>query len=271
VCVGGRGPFDFIIDTGSSETLFTTQLARRLGLSEEGPAIRFGGAGCFGSTHAIRMPALSLGRHLVAAADGYTIRATGLGGPGQPQGVLGVNSLSKLGPLRLDFRRRMLSIGDGTSAQADPLAASGAADLPADWRSRRPRIRAPLAMIGRGDGVSLRVIVSLGSGAPQAWLPDTGAWTSLIDGEDAAASHLQRVPGIIPQPLACSSKKLRTHRVWSRSWRLADHPLRPQALQVIAVKDTVGVEGVLGAKTMAEYDSVIFDWGDRQLLLGVGG
>lgn len=30
------------------------------------------------------------------------------------------------------------------------------------------------------------------------------------------------------------------------------------------------VLGVLGAKTMSEYGSAIFDWGGRQLLLGGG-
>jgi hypothetical protein len=260
VCVGGRGPFAFIIDTGSSGTLFTTHLAGRLGLAPSGPSLHFGGAGCVGETRPIRMPALSVGGHLRAGGGAFTIHATGFGGPGQPQGVLGVDTLSELGPLLLDYRRLTLSI-------APP--AMDEDDLPPAWLKHEPQVRAPLALINRGGGVTLRVIVGLGERSPQAWLPDTGSFFSLIDAENAKNLRLRRVPGDVTQPSSCSNKMLHSHRVWSGNWRLADRSLRPQALQVTAVQGTVGVEGVVGAKTMAEYGSVIFDWGARQLLLGI--
>jgi hypothetical protein len=221
----------------------------------------FGGAGCFGETRPVRMPALSLGKHVRAEGRAFTIHATGLGGPGQPQGVLGVDTLSRLGPLLFDYRRLTLSIAPPATHEDD---------LPAAWPKHKPQIRAPLALIERDGGVALRVIVGLGDGSPLAWLPDTGSYLSLIDGETAKSLRLRRVPGDVIEPSLCSSKMLHSPRVWSGNWRLADRPLRPQALQVIGVKSTVGVEGVLGAKTMSEYDSVIFDWGGRQLLLGGG-
>jgi predicted aspartyl protease len=269
VCIGGHGPYDFIIDTGAAGTLVTTQLARRLGLPVAGPSVSFGGAGCRGTTHAVRLPSLSVGGRIDPGGSAYTIHARGLGGPNQPQGALGASTLAALGALRLDYRHRELGIGPPIVTHARlPIARHS--DIPATWLARRPRIRAPLALVRRGEGLMLRTIVTLGDLPPQAWLPDTGAQFSILDRSVARTAQLSYLRRPVVQPSSCSTRPLYTHLAWSGSWHLDGQRLRPQALQVTGLRDTVLVDGIIGAKTFAEYGSDVFDWGGRQLLLGVG-
>jgi predicted aspartyl protease len=271
VCVGGRGPYDFIIDTGGSGTLVTAQLARRLALPAIGPSGPFGGAGCTGRTHPVLLPSVSVGGRTIPGGSAYVIRANGLGGQGQPQGALGVSTLAKLGSLRLDYQRKTLTIGMPSSTHTGLPTAGPRASIPNDWLKRPPEVRAPLALLRRGGGlISLRVIVSLDGGPPQAWLPDTGAQSSLVDPTVARSSELPYLHGTLTQPSACSRKPLHSRRVWSGHWELAGIPLQPQSLQVSTLRPTVGVEGVIGAITLAEYGSDVFDWAGRRLLLGVG-
>src|SRR5438128_2081439 len=46
VCIDGKGPFPFLIDTGAQGSVLTTRLATRLGLPKFGPPVVIGGAGC---------------------------------------------------------------------------------------------------------------------------------------------------------------------------------------------------------------------------------
>jgi hypothetical protein len=271
VCIGGRGPYDFIIDTGASETLVTAQLAKRLRLPAIGPPIRYGGAGCTGSTHRVQLPSASVGGRIVPGDIAYIIKANGLGGRGQPQGALGMSTLAMLGPLRLDYRRKTLTLGIPDPTTAGIPTVGTRTTIPSDWLKTPPKVRAPLALLRRGAGLTLRVIVSLDGGPPQEWLPDTGAQFSNVDPTVARASGLSRLHRTLTQPSACADKSLRSQLVWSGNWNLTGTALRPQPLQASSLRPTVGVDGVVGARTLAEYGSDIFDWAGRRLLLGVGG
>src|SRR6266699_251476 len=46
VCIDGKGPFPFLIDTGAQGSVLTASLATRLGLPKIGPPVVIGGAGC---------------------------------------------------------------------------------------------------------------------------------------------------------------------------------------------------------------------------------
>jgi hypothetical protein len=267
VCVGGRGPYRFLLDTGSAGTLISSELVGRLALPRAGPPVPFGGEGCHGTTRPVRLPDLSVGGHSIPAGVGYTIHANGFGGPGQPEGTLGAGALRRLGPLLLDYHHGSLSLGP---TRTEGSARSAGTDLPAAWTKHHAAIIAPMAILRRAGGITLRTVISFRGGTLQPWLPDTGSQWSIIDGTLVRASHLRYLRGTKMQPSLCSSTPLSTRRAWSGHWQLADHPLRPQSLEVSSVLSTAGVDGVIGSKTLAEYGSVIFDWAGRKLLLGVG-
>jgi Aspartyl protease len=269
-CVGGHGPFPFIIDTGSAGTFISRSVASRLGLPPLGTPTSFGSEGCRGSTQPVRLPPLAVGRRVIAPSTGYTIAVKGFGGPGEPVGTLGANALSSLGPIKLDYLRRQLSIAPRITKDGHEPH-SPFQDIPSRWLTQKAQIVAPLTVIHKNGTVSLRVAVSLHGGETHEWLPDTGSQTSIVDNTSVSASHLKYAAGSEHTPSLCSNTPLTTRRAWSGRWELSGHRLRPELLQVSSVSRTVGgVDGILGGSTFIAFGSVVFDWPDHLLLLGAG-
>ena len=266
-CVGRQGPFRFIVDTGATGTLISTRVAGRLGLAPLGPPASFGSEGCQGSTQPVRLPTLRVGKRVIAPSTAYTISVKGFGGPGEPVGTLGVPALSSLGPIKLDYLRRQLSIGPRDWKVSHGLH-SPSDGIPSRWLSQKAQIVAPLTILHRNGHASLRVEVRFHGGAAHEWIPDTGSQTSIVDGTSVSASHLRYAPSSEDVPSLCSSKPLTVRRAWSGHWELSGHPLRPELLQVSSVSRTVGADGVLGGSTFVSFGSVIFDWPDHLLFLG---
>jgi hypothetical protein len=267
-CVGRHGPFPFIVDTGATGTLISRRVADRLGLAPLGPPASFGSEGCRGTTQPVRLPSLRLGRRVVPPSIGYTIGVKGFGGPGEPVGTLGANALTSLGPIKLDYLRRQLSMGPRARTKL-PEPHSPYRGIPSRWLRRKAQIIAtPLTVIHRDGNASLRVEVSFHGGEAHQWIPDTGSQTSIVDSTSVSASHLRYAPGSEDEPSLCSDKHLTVRRAWSGEWDLSGHQLRPELLQVSSVSRTVGVDGVLGGSTFVSFGSVIFDWPDHLLFLG---
>jgi Aspartyl protease len=92
VCVAGRGPFPFFIDTGSAGSEIDAGLAEELHLEKVGKAQVAGGAGCSFKTQPVRMPAWSVagipleGQSFGAVDDASIYKASAEGtGDGHPE------------------------------------------------------------------------------------------------------------------------------------------------------------------------------------------
>ena len=110
VYINGRGPINFILDTGATLTCIDVSLARELGLKDEGT---MGGVAIgvlsAGQLQTVRMDSLRIGRasaHNLAACrlDLEALR-TALG----VQGLVGLNFLKEF-DVALDFDRRVLTL-----------------------------------------------------------------------------------------------------------------------------------------------------------------
>jgi predicted aspartyl protease len=104
VTIDGKGPYDFVVDTGANSTVITRELADELGLPDAGPANVHGVAGV--------EPAPTV-RIEVLQAGGITVR--GLRVPALPRARLGADGLLGVDVLRnrrvlIDFVARRLSI-----------------------------------------------------------------------------------------------------------------------------------------------------------------
>lgn len=266
-CLGRHGPFPFIIDTGAAGTLISSRVASRLGLRPVGPTTSFGSEGCRGSTQSVHLPSLRVGGRAIAPSTGYTIGVKGFGGPGEPVGTLGAAALSSLGPIKLDYRRRQLSIGPTNREDTHDLHPRSHG-VPSRWLTEKAQIAAPLKVIRKGGAVSLRVDVSFHGENPHEWIPDTGSQASIVDRSPVSTSNLRYASGLEDVPSLCSDKPLATRRVWSGRWELSGHKLHPELLQVSSLSRTVGADGILGGSTFVASGSVVFDWPDHLLLLG---
>ncbi len=112
VSIGGRGPYRFIVDTGSERTVIARELARDLGL----------GAGRTATVHSMTevseiatvvIPALEVGRRTVNDINAPALARQYLGA----EGLLGVDSLRSQ-RVELDFVRQQMTVVPSRSPTA---------------------------------------------------------------------------------------------------------------------------------------------------------
>lgn len=149
VRLGGEGPFDFLVDTGSNRTSVSLELVARLGLTAHDRALMHSASG----PSRVRMaflPDLQAGRRTVRRIRAPMFSAVNIGA----DGILGVDSLRSQ-RLLFDFRRGILTMEP--EAEAGPLE-DGAILVRARRKSGRLIITD-----AEVDGVAVRVVVDTGS------------------------------------------------------------------------------------------------------------
>ena len=149
VRLGGEGPFQFLVDTGSNRTSVSLELVARLGLTEHDRAVLHSASG----PSRVRMaflPELQAGRRTVRRIQAPMFSAVDIGA----DGILGVDSLRSQRVV-FDFRRGILSIEPEVKAR--PLDANAIL-----VRARRKGGRL-IITDAEVDGVPVRVVIDTGS------------------------------------------------------------------------------------------------------------
>lgn len=104
VNIGGRGPYSFIVDTGSERTVISRELADNLDLGS-GPVAIVHSMSEVSRIPTVVIPALEVGRRTVAQIHAPAIGRRTLGA----DGLLGVDSLRSQ-RVELDFTRRQMTV-----------------------------------------------------------------------------------------------------------------------------------------------------------------
>ena len=145
VCIGGQGPYPFVLDSGAGQTTIDAGLASRLHLASAGPASLFAGVGCTGSARPVAVGSWSLDGVGLAPQQLTAATLPQIGGKGEPVGLVGSDVLARFGAVRVDFAAGALVL---PGAEGAPLACAepvtgpvGAASGRADRRGRGPRCR----------------------------------------------------------------------------------------------------------------------------------
>jgi len=103
VMIDGKGPFDFVIDTGSDRTVISRELASQLALPK-GPDVLLHGSAGVEQTETAVIDRLSIGNRVVQAIDAPVLAAANLGAAG----MLGIDSLRDEHVV-MDFKNKTLS------------------------------------------------------------------------------------------------------------------------------------------------------------------
>lgn len=106
VRVHEQGPFDFLVDTGSQNTVLSTELANRLGIQNRSRATLVGIAGRE-RVDAVSVEQLDIGRRSFYSLYAPLLTTTNIGA----DGILGVDSLQGQRVL-IDFGKKLMAIGD---------------------------------------------------------------------------------------------------------------------------------------------------------------
>jgi hypothetical protein len=271
VCIDGKGPFPFIIDTGAEGSALASSLAAKLGLPKIGAPVPIGGAGCSASARISRLASWDVAGLALQPQAVIYLKIPLFGGRGQPDGLLGSDVWSRFGAMRLDFARGRVTVPGAERpgpARKTTIFGPSAAPVPAILLRGKPAVVAPMTVTSQPGSTGITVKVRLGTHAPLNFTPDTGASQSAVDPGAARQARLASADARVRQGTVCTVATF--PEVRTGSWSVAGHPLPPQVVGVTGLVSTTGVAGLLGADQMSRFGSVIFDYAGGRLVLGAG-
>jgi hypothetical protein len=269
VCIGGQGPFPFVIDSGAGESIIDAHLAARLDLPHDGSKSGFDGVGCSGTAQPVSVSSWSVAG---VALDAQILTAATLpdfGTAGQPVGLLGSDVLSRFGAVRIDFAAQTLTLG----------GPQGPALSNPSEKVRGPTGPAPAAVLTQGESgttvpltvvltpgqISLNVRLRFGRGA---FIVDTGSSQSVVASSVAKSVDLAHSNLAQRQTTVCST--ITVPLVHSGRWSIPGVTLRSQLLGSANFGQigAGGTAGLLGSDQLKRFGWVIFDYRGGRLVLG---
>jgi len=150
VSVGGKGPYRFLVDTGSERTVISRELANRLQLASGRSAILHSVMGA-NDVNTVHIPHLRVSGNVISVIDAPALGAANIGA----DGMLGIDSLQSQRVL-FDFKAKTMSI----TPSAQPLERMDGDTIVVRARSRNGRLIFTQAKI---DGKRVSVIIDTGS------------------------------------------------------------------------------------------------------------
>jgi predicted aspartyl protease len=150
VSVGGRGPYRFLVDTGSERTVISRQLAQHLRLDDGKDAILHSVVGV-NDVKTVFIPHLQVSNNIISVVDAPALEASNIGA----DGMLGIDSLRSQRVL-FDFKAQTMSI----TPSKKPLEQLDGETIVVRARARHGRLIFSQARI---DGQKVTVIIDTGS------------------------------------------------------------------------------------------------------------
>ncbi len=120
-------PYDLIVDTDAARTIIDAQVARRLGLRDDGPPREFWTLGCEVSAQPVALPSWRLGDTSFSTTTVFTQRLLipRAFSRAPLAGLLGSDFLCRSGTVTIDLTQRQLILGastrTGTGGHAVPI------------------------------------------------------------------------------------------------------------------------------------------------------
>lgn len=265
MCFDGKGPYPMLLDTGAEFSVISTEIAEELGLKPIGSPVQVEGAGCTTKARGYELESATVGGVELEGGDVLTVAAPGKG-RWDPRGSLGADILSRFGSVKVDFKNETLTLGSEEEGPRfkkvkDPPSVPGA------LLKRKPMLTVPMRVDAGPLGVRQTVKVRVGSTKPRPWLIDTGSSASVIEPGIVKRARLKATGTAQESHTYCSIVTVPEYLAPSL-W-LGSGKLRPQ--RIASFKGAAdGEGGILGAYSLWQFGSVVFDWPGAKMLLGVG-
>ena len=151
VSVGGKGPYRFLVDTGSERTVISRQLADRLKLTDGRKTLLHSVIGAT-SVQTVFIPGLKVSNSIISVADAPALEAAHIGA----DGLLGLDGL-KSKRILFDFKAQTMSV---TPAGQRIVENSDEDVIVVRAKSRKGRL---IFTEARVDGQKVAVIIDTGS------------------------------------------------------------------------------------------------------------
>jgi hypothetical protein len=269
VCIGGRGPYPFVLDSGAGQSTIDAGLARRLHLAFAGPSTVFAGVGCTGTAQPVSVGSWSLDGVDLSPQDLTSATLPQIGGRREPVGLLGSDVLSRFGGVRVDFDAGVLVLPGPEGA---PLASSGTytgpvGPPPDPVLTQGGGMTVPLTVQPLPGDVSLSVAVRFAGGPGRRFVVDTGSSQSVVATAAARAASLKSTDLAQRQATVCSV--ITVPLVHSGPWSVPGQVLHPQLVGETDLGVNLGgTEGLLGSDQLRRYGWVVLDFTGARMVLG---
>ena len=269
VCIGRQGPFPFVLDSGTGQSMIDAGLARRLHLSSAGPPSPFAGVGCTSTARPVAVRSWSLDG---VGLDPQQLMAATLpqfGGKGEAVGLFGSDVLSRFGAVRVDFATGALVLPGAEGAPLDASTPYTGPQGPAPVAlTQGEGTTVPLTVTPVPGEVSLSVAVRFAGGTRRSFVVDTGSSQSLVATPIARAAGLAGTDLAQRQATVCSV--ITVPLVHSGPWSLPGQPLEPQLVGAtdFGPNSLGGIDGLIASDQLKRFGWVVFDYRGGRLVLG---
>jgi hypothetical protein len=271
VCVDGKGPFPFIIDTGAAATVIDLDVAERFHLPKIGAPVRSFGVGCSLTTQNERLTDWSVGGLPLAGQVVAVQTVAGMGAPGEPDGLLGAGTLSRFGAVRFDFAAQTMTVA---GPEEPPVTArrqmtGPLAPIPEALLGGSPSGIAGLTVVeGSTYTIAAASVHFRGGNGGVFLVVDTGSSRSVVDTSVTRVVSLVGTDVAERQSTVCSSITMPLVR--SGPWSVSKVPLVPLVIGSTDLGQLAnsGVLGLLGLDELSRYQYVVIDFKDAVLALG---
>ncbi len=270
VCIGGQGPFPFVLDSGAGQSTIDAGLAHRLDLPAAGAPSEFDGVGCTGAAQPVSVGAWSLDGVELEPQQLTAGTLPQMGGKGEPVGLLGSDVLSRFGAVRIDFDAGALVLpGPEGAALAESSPYTGPKSPPPAVLTQGERgTTVPLTVTPTQGDVSLSVAVRFDHGPRRDFVVDTGSSQSVVSSSVSQRQSLAATELAQRQSTVCSV--ITVPLVHSGPWSVPGLALHPQLIGstdfgTISLSGTVGL---LGSDQLRRFGWVVLDYAGGQLVLG---
>jgi Aspartyl protease len=271
VCIGGQGPYPFVLDTGAGQSTIDAHLARRLHLAAAGPSSIFAGVGCTGKAQPVSVGSWSLEGIELAPQELTAASLPQIGGKGEPAGLLGSDVLGRFGAVRIDFVAGTLVVAGsegpplgGGTPYTGPVGQLG----PPVSLTHGQGATVPLTVTPASGAVSLGVAVRFHGGAERDFVVDTGSSQSVAATSVSREENLQGTNLAQRQATVCSV--ITVPLVHSGPWSVPRVVLHPQLIGEtdFGAISAGGIEGLLGSDQLRRFGWVVFDYPGGVMVLG---
>lgn len=271
VCIDGRGPIPFVVDTGQAITTVNPQVADRLHLHSSG-TVPLGASACSVDAPAETVASwsvggLSLAPQQVASADlpNLDVGGDAIGG------LLGSDVLGRFGAVRIDYRTdQMTVVAPEAAAPTKPTIIQGeAAKLASPTLVvGTPRAVIPLTVVESPTGSLASAPVTFGGRPAIKEIISSGAVDSTVDTSVVNSVRLAPAGSVGPPSGVGCPASVPQYR--SGSWAIGSVQTAPTTLGAVNYATVGGqvADGTVGADVLTGYGSFVLDYGSAQLVLG---
>lgn len=270
VCLGKKGPYRFVVDTGSTRSIIASGLASSLRLKRAG-TVALGGSGCATNGSLVKTPILHLQAVAIAAQQMVSVHLNNWSGR-RVDGVLGSDILGRFGSIKLDLTKHTLTFpgaeGPAPVSHALIIGKVGATP-PASLLVGQPAANVPLTIVQSPGSIAAFTNVSVANHGPYPFLVDTGSPTSSISAVAGLRLAAGKGTGTAPAGVGCKSS---VPTLVPTSVAIGSAPPSTLALQAVKINGSqrVGIVGALGLDVLGTYGAIIVDYEQANLVLARG-